>query len=63
MNDKNASEELAYHKNSTGVIDYTFDDNGINLLDREEEVDITSIQSKNETNYISMNDDEHFIHK
>ena len=28
----NASEEIASHHNSTGVIDRTFDDNGINVL-------------------------------
>ena len=33
--DNNASEELAPHKNSTGVIDYTCDENGINLLDTQ----------------------------
>ena len=32
MDDKNASEELASHKNSTGVIDHTCDYNGINLI-------------------------------
>ena len=32
MDDNNASEELASHQNSTGVIDHTCDDNGINLL-------------------------------
>ena len=30
--DKNASEEIASHQNSTGVINNTCDDNGINLL-------------------------------
>ena len=32
MDDKNVSEELESHQNSTGVIDHTCDDNGINLL-------------------------------
>ena len=32
MDYKNESEELESHKNSTGLIDNTCDDNGINLL-------------------------------
>ena len=59
MDDNNASEELAYHQNSTGVIDHTCDDNGINLLNTEEEADVTSIYYINGTNYLSMNDDKH----
>ena len=45
------------------MIDHTCDDNGINLLNTEEEADVTSIQSINGTNDIYMNDDEIFIHK
>ena len=44
MDDKNASEELASHQNSTSVIDHLCDDNGINLLNTEEEVGVTSFQ-------------------
>ena len=32
MDDNTASEEIASHNNSTGVIDHTCDDNGIYLL-------------------------------
>ena len=32
MVDNNASEEIASHKNSAGLIDNTCDDNGTNLL-------------------------------
>ena len=61
--DNNTSEEISSHKNSAELIDHTCDDNGINLLNTEEESNITSIQSINGNNYISMNDDENFIHK
>ena len=44
--------------NSAEIIDHTCDYNGINLINTEEEVDATSIYSINETNEISMNDDE-----
>ena len=56
MDYKNASEEISYHHISTGVIDHTCDDNVINLLHKEEEADVASIQSINGTNDISMND-------
>ena len=32
MDDKNASEKISCHKNSTELIDHTCDDNGINLF-------------------------------
>ena len=32
MDDNTASEEIESHQNSTGIIDHTCDDNGINLL-------------------------------
>ena len=57
------AEELASHKNSIGVIDHICDDNGINLLNTEEEVDFTSIQSINGNNDIYMNEYENIIHK
>ena len=44
------------------MIDHTCDDNGINLLNTEEEAYATSIQSINGTYGISINDDENFIH-
>ena len=56
MDDNNASEEMASHKISTKVIDHTCYDNGIDLVNTEEEVDVTSIQSINGTNYISINE-------
>ena len=37
MDENNASEELASHQNSTGLIVHTFDYNGINLLNTGEE--------------------------
>ena len=63
MEDGNASEEIVSHHNSTGVIYHTYNDKVINLLNKEEEADITSIQSIHGTNDISMNYDENFIHK
>ena len=41
----------------------TCDENEKNLLNTEEEVDVTYIHSVNTTNDISMNYDENFIHK
>ena len=63
MDYKNASEQIASHNNSTGVIDHTCNYNGIDLINTEEEADVTSIQSMNRTNDISINEDEIFIHK
>ena len=45
--DNNASEELGSHQNSTRLIAHKCYDNGINLLNTEEEADVTSIQSIN----------------
>ena len=45
------------------MIDYTCDDNGINLLNTKEEAGVTSIHYINGSNDISMNDDENFIRK
>ena len=59
----NTSEEISYNQNSAEVIDHTCDYNGINLINIEEEADVTAIHSINTTNYISMNDDKKFIHK
>ena len=63
MDDNNKSEEISSHQNSEELIDYTCDDNGMNLLNTYEEADVTSIHSINATNDISMNDDYNFIHK
>ena len=40
------------------MIDHTCDDNVINLLNTEEEADVTSIQSINRSNDTSMHNDE-----
>ena len=45
------------------MITHTCDYNGIDLLNKKEESGVTSIQSINENNNISMNDDENSIHK
>ena len=58
MDGNNAIEELASNQNPTGVIAHIYDDNGINLLNTEEEVDVPSIQYINGPNNIFMNDDE-----
>ena len=44
-------------------MDHTCDDNGINVLNIAEELDVTSIHSINATNDISINDDDSFIYK
>ena len=54
---------MSSRQNSEELIDYTCYDNGNNLLNTEEEVDVTSMHSITAPNYISMNDDEIFIHK
>ena len=40
---KYISEEISSHNNSEKLIDHTCDDNGNNLLNKEEEPDVTSI--------------------
>ena len=45
------------------MIDHACDDNGINLVNTEEESYVTCINTINETNDISMNDDQEHIHK
>ena len=45
------------------MIAHRCDENGINLLNTEEEADVTSIQYINGTNNISMNDDKKCIYK
>ena len=56
-------KEFHLIKNPSEIIDHICDDNGINLVNTEEESDITSINSINATNDISMNDDDNYIHK
>ena len=45
------------------MIDHACDENGINLLNKEEEEDATLIHYINATNDTSINDDDNFIHK
>ena len=45
------------------IIYHTYDGNRINLLNTQEEDDVTSINSINETNDIFMNCDEKYTHK
>ena len=47
---KNISEEISSHQNLAEVIYHTCDDNGIVLLNTEEEADVISIHSINATN-------------
>ena len=63
MDEKNISEEISSYQNSAEIIDYTLDDNGINLVNTKEELYVTSIHYINETNEISMNDDDKYINK
>ena len=63
MDDNNTSEEISCHQNPAEVIDNTCDDNEINLLNTEEEADVTSINYVNANNYISGNNEDNFIHK
>ena len=58
--DNNTSEEISYHQNSSEVIDHTYDENGINFLNTEEEAGFTSIHYINTTTGISMNDYENY---
>ena len=44
-------------------MDHTCDNKENNVLSIEEKVDVTSIHSINVNKSISMNNDEHFIHK
>ena len=59
----NISEEISLHQNPAEVIDHTCDDNVKKLLNTEEEVYPTPIDSINATNGISMKYDENLIHK
>ena len=54
------NEEISYHQNSEKIIDRLCYNSGINLVNTEEEVNFVCIYSKNETNYISMNDEDNF---
>ena len=63
MDDNNASEEIASPNISTGVIDHTCDDNGVNLLNTEKQQGVTYINYINGDNDISMNDGEKNIQK
>ena len=59
----NITEDISSHQNSAEIIDHALDENGINLFNTKEAVDIKSINSINETNQISINDDENYIHE
>ena len=59
----NISEEISSHKNSVEIFHHTCYDNGINLVNKEEEADFTSIHYINANNDIYMNDDDNYIHK
>ena len=63
MDENNKGEEISSHQNIAEVIDHTCDDNGINLINTQEEADVKNINYINATNDTSMNDDENFIHK
>ena len=61
--DKNTSEEIPCHQNSADLIDHTCADTRNNLLNIEEELDVTFIHYINESTDIYMNEDDNFIHK
>ena len=63
MDENNISKEISCHQNSEKFIDHIYDDNGEQLLNTEEEVDVTSIHSFNTTDYINMKDYDNIIHK
>ena len=63
MDKNNISEEISSHHNSVKGVDHACDENGKNLLNKEEKADITSINYINAANAISMNDYGNFIHK
>ena len=44
-------------------MDHTCEENGNNVLNIEEEADVTPVHSTDATNEISMNDDENYMHK
>ena len=51
------------HKNTVQIIDHTYNENGIFLVNREEEVDVANIHYINVANSVSMNDNYKIIHK
>ena len=55
--------KILSYLNSAEVVHHTCDENGNNLPNAEEEADITWIHYIKATTDISMNEDEHFIHK
>ena len=62
MQDKNTSEDISCHQNSTKLMDHTCNDNANNVLNIEEKAYVTSIHSINANNDISINDDDSYIH-
>ena len=63
LDDNNISEEISSHKNPAEINDHICDENGMNLVNTEEESDVTPIHYIKATNYISMNDDDTYINK
>ena len=63
MDKNNIGEAISSDKNSSEIIDHTYDDNGINSVNIEEEYNVTFIISINAINDISMNYGENYMHK
>ena len=64
MDDQNIiNEEISSHQHLAETIDNTLHDNRINLVDTEEEGDLNSIHSIDDTNHLSMLYDNNYIHK
>ena len=53
---------MSYNRNQEELIYHICDDNGNNVLKIEEEVSVTSINSINTSNDISIYDDENVTH-
>ena len=63
MDVNNTSEEILCHQDSEKVMVKRTYSSGNNVLNIEEEADSTSIHSINETNYISMNYYDNYMHE
>ena len=57
------SEEISSHQNSAQLTFHKCDIKEINIVNTDEEVDVTSVHAINATNDISKNDDLNHIHK
>ena len=60
---KNTSKEISSRHDSSEIFDHTLGDNGIDLVHIEEEAYVTSKYFRIETNHISMNLGDNYIHK